>query len=66
MIQVFVKENNVDQALRSLRKKMQREGTLLEMKDRTNYRKPSLVKQEEKKENIRRTRKADRLRRIEE
>jgi small subunit ribosomal protein S21 len=66
MIQVFVKDNNVDQALRSLRKKMQREGTLLEMKDRTNYRKPSLVKQEEKKENIRRTRKADRLRRMEE
>jgi len=31
-VQVFVRDNNVDQALRILKKKMQREGVIREMK----------------------------------
>ena len=57
---VNVKDNNVEQALRSLKKKMQREGLYKEMKLRKHYEKPSLKKAREKEENIRRVRKANR------
>ena len=40
-MQVLVRDNNVDQALRALKKKMQREGIFREMKLRRNYEKPS-------------------------
>ena len=40
-MQVFVRDNNVDQALRALKKKMQREGIFREMKARKAYEKPS-------------------------
>ena len=40
-VQVFVRDNNVDQALRALKKKMQREGLFREMKLRGHYEKPS-------------------------
>ena len=40
-MQVLVRENNVDQALRVLKKKMQREGVFREMKLRSQYEKPS-------------------------
>jgi len=56
-IRVTVKDNNVDQALRSLKKKMQREGLFKEMKLRKHYEKPSLKKAREKEESIRRVRK---------
>ena len=56
-IQVTVKENNIEQALRSLKKKMQREGLYKEMKLRKHYEKPSLKKAREKEESIRRVRK---------
>ena len=56
-IRVTVKDNNVDQALRSLKKKMQREGLFKEMKLRKHYEKPSLRKAREKEESIRRVRK---------
>ncbi len=36
-VQVLVRDNNVDQALRALKKKMQREGVFREMKLRRNY-----------------------------
>jgi small subunit ribosomal protein S21 len=36
-LQVFVRDNNVDQALRVLKKKMQREGVFREMKRRKAY-----------------------------
>jgi small subunit ribosomal protein S21 len=39
-LQVFVRDNNVDQALRALKKKMQREGVFREMKLRRHYEKP--------------------------
>src|SRR3954466_8496086 len=40
-LQVLVRDNNVDQALRVLKKKMQREGVFREMKARKAYEKPS-------------------------
>ena len=59
-IQVTVKDNNVEQALRNLKKKMQREGLFKEMKLRKHYEKPSLRKAREKEESIRRVRKLNR------
>jgi len=56
-MRVFVKDNNVDQALRFLKKKMQREGILREMKMHTAYEKPSEKKVREKAEAIRRSKK---------
>tara|TARA_B100000029_G_scaffold411633_1_gene414045 strand:+ start:258 stop:455 length:198 start_codon:yes stop_codon:yes gene_type:complete len=55
---VNVKDNNIEQALRSLKKKMQREGLYKEMKLRKHYEKPSLRRAREKEENIRRSRKS--------
>jgi len=59
-LQVLVRDNNVDQALRVLKKKMQREGVFREMKQRRSYEKPSERKTREKAEAIRRARKAAR------
>jgi small subunit ribosomal protein S21 len=56
-VQVFVRDNNVDQALRALKKKMQREGIFREMKLRGHYEKPSERRVREKAEAIRRARK---------
>ena len=56
-MQVFVRDNNVDQALRALKKKMQREGLFREMKRRRFYEKPSEKAAREKSEAIRRARK---------
>ncbi len=56
-MQVFVRDNNVDQALRVLKKKMQREGLFRELKARSAYEKPSEKKAREKAEAIRRARK---------
>jgi small subunit ribosomal protein S21 len=61
-LQVFVRDNNVDQALRALKKKMQREGVFREMKIRRHYEKPSERKAREKAEAIRRPRKLARKR----
>ena len=63
MVSVTVRDNNVDQALKALKKKMQREGIFREMKLRRNYEKPSERKAREKAESIRRWRKLDRKRR---
>jgi small subunit ribosomal protein S21 len=57
ILQVFVRDNNVDQALRVLKKKMQREGVFREMKQRRSYEKPSEKKTREMSEAIRRARK---------
>ena len=56
-MQVFVRDNNVDQALKVLKKKMQREGIFREMKLRGHYEKPSEKKTREKAEAIRRAHK---------
>lgn len=62
-MQVSVRDNNVDQALRALKKKLQREGVFREMKLRRNYEKPSEKKAREKSEAVRRMRKVERKRR---
>jgi small subunit ribosomal protein S21 len=56
-LQVFVRDNNVDQALKVLKKKMQREGVIREMKLRRHYEKPSERRVRERAEAIRRYRK---------
>ncbi|MAQ79981.1 MAG: 30S ribosomal protein S21 [Pseudomonadota bacterium] len=61
-MQVSVRDNNVDQALRALKKKMQREGIFREMKLRRNYEKPSERRVREEAEAIRRHRKLMRKR----
>jgi len=56
-LQVFVRDNNVDQALRILKKKMQREGVFRELKRRRFYEKPSERATRERGEAVRRARK---------
>ncbi len=56
-LQVHVRDNNVDQALRALKKKLQREGVFREMKLRNFYEKPSEKRAREKGEARRRQRK---------
>jgi small subunit ribosomal protein S21 len=56
-VQVLVRDNNVEQALKVLKKKMQREGVFREMKLRGHYEKPSERKVRERAEAIRRARK---------
>ena len=62
IVQVVVRDNNVEQALRALKKKMQREGMFREMKLRRHYEKPSIKKAREKAEAVRRYRKLERKR----
>ncbi|MGL4960408.1 MAG: 30S ribosomal protein S21 [Inquilinus sp.] len=61
-MQVHVRDNNVDQALRALKKKLQREGIFREMKLRRNYEKPSEKRAREQAEAVRRARKMARKR----
>jgi small subunit ribosomal protein S21 len=63
IVTVNVKDNNVEQALRILKKKMQREGLFREMKLRKNHEKPFEKRAREEAEAIRRVRKMDRKRR---
>jgi small subunit ribosomal protein S21 len=65
-LQVLVRDNNVDQAMRVLKKKMQREGVFREMKRRRFYEKPSEKSTREKAEAIRRARKLARKQAIRE
>ncbi len=62
IVQVVVRDNNVDQALKALKKKMQREGVFREMKLRRSYEKPSEKRAREKAEAVRRARKLARKR----
>jgi small subunit ribosomal protein S21 len=57
ILQVIVRDNNIEQAIRVLKKKMQREGVFREMKARSAYEKPSERRAREKAEGIRRMRK---------
>ena len=61
-VHVTVRDNNVDQALRALKKKMQREGIFREMKLRRSYEKPSEKRAREQAEAVRRHRKLMRKR----
>jgi small subunit ribosomal protein S21 len=62
LMQIIVRDNNVDQALRALKKKLQREGVYREMKLRRHYEKPSEKRAREKAAAIRRARKLERKR----
>ena len=62
IVQIVVRDNNVDQALKALKKKMQREGLFREMKRRNHFEKPSEKKAREKAEAVRRARKLARKR----
>jgi small subunit ribosomal protein S21 len=61
-LQIIVRDNNIDQALKALKKKMQREGIFREMKLRGHYEKPSEKRARERAEAIRRHRKLQRKR----
>jgi small subunit ribosomal protein S21 len=65
-LQVLVRDNDVDKALRILKRKMQREGVFREMKRRRAYEKPSERKTREKSDAIRRQRKVARKQAIRE
>ncbi|WP_080667102.1 MULTISPECIES: 30S ribosomal protein S21 [Bradyrhizobium] len=56
-MQVLVRDNNIDQALRVLKKRLQREGVFREMKRRRSFEKPSEKRAREKSEAVRRARK---------
>lgn len=62
IVQIFVRDNNVDQALKALKKKMQREGSFREMKRHVHYEKPSEKRARQKAEAVRRARKLARKR----
>ena len=59
-MQVFVRDNNIDQAMRVLKKKMQREGVFRELKAKRAYEKPSEKRIRKKADAIRRRRKLER------
>jgi len=66
MIEVLVRDNNVEKALRVLKKKLQKDGLFRELRMRQFYEKPSLKKQRKLKESLRRIAKEKRLRRLRE
>jgi small subunit ribosomal protein S21 len=59
-LQIVVRDNNIDQALKALKKKLQREGLFREMKLRDHFEKPSEKRVRERAEAIRRARKLHR------
>ena len=61
VIKIEVKDNNIDQALRILKRKLQREGFFKEIKLRNTYEKPSEKKKRIKQENIKRAKKIQKL-----
>ena len=61
-IKIEVKDNNVDQALRILKRKLQREGFFKIIKLKSNYEKPSEKKKRVKQENLKRSKKIQRMR----
>ena len=65
-IEVVVRDNNVDKALRVLKKKLQKDGLFRELRLRQHFEKPSLKKQRKLKESLRRIAKEKRLKRLRE
>ena len=58
---IEVRNNNVEKALRVLKKKLLKDGVMKELKERQYYQKPSFKKREKKKENIRRHKKDQKI-----
>ena len=65
-IEVQVRGNNVEKAMRVLKKKLMKDGLMKELRERQYYEKPSLKKQRNLKENIRRCKKDQKLRALRE
>ena len=65
-IEVVVRDNNVEKALRVLKKKLQKDGLFRELRLRQHFEKPSLKKQRKLKESLRRIAREKRLRRLRE
>ncbi len=65
-IEVEVRNNNVEKALRVLKKKLQKDGLFRELRMRQFYEKPSLKRQRKLKESLRRLAKEKRLKRLKE
>jgi len=66
MIEVIVRDNNVEKASRVLKKKLQKDGLFRELRLRQHFEKPSLKKQRKLKESLRRIAKEKRLKRLRE
>ena len=64
MVEVIVRDNNIEKALRVLKKKLQKDGLFRELRLRQHYEKPSLKKQRKLKESLRRIAKEKRLKRL--
>ena len=65
-MEVIVRDNNVEKALRVLKKKLQKDGMFRELRLRQHFEKPSLKKQRKLKESLRRIAKEKRLKRLKE
>ena len=65
-IEITVRDNNVEKALRVLKKKLQKDGLFRELRMRQFYEKPSLKRQRKLKESLRRIAKDKRLKRLRE
>jgi small subunit ribosomal protein S21 len=63
-IEVVVRDNNVEKALRVLKKKLQKDGLFRELRLRQHFEKPSLKRQRKLKESLRRIAKEKRLKRL--
>ena len=66
MIEVTVRDNNIEKALRVLKKKLQKDGLFRELRLRQHYEKPSTKRQRKLKESLRRIAKDKRLKRLRE
>ena len=62
MVAIVVRNNNVDQAMRVLKKKLQKEGVLREIKSRQYFEKPSAKRARKKAEGIKRYKRAEKKR----
>ena len=60
-ITIEVRNNNVEKALRVLKKKLTKDGMMKELRARQYYQKPSEIKREKKKEGIRRYKKEQKI-----
>ena len=61
VLEVRVRNNNVEKAMRQLKKKVMKDGLLKELKRRQFYEKPSLKRQRKLKESMKRVNKLRRL-----
>jgi len=61
-ITVYVKQNNVEKALRQLKRKLLKDGIMRTLKEKQYYEKPSDKRVRKQKENVKRALKAKKLR----